>query len=150
MRWRKTRRGLGTYQDLVRTWDILGRDIQGLIVTNTKADKARWISASNQLLEIEPTHALQVRHLEAFKAKLQKNLQHSNNRLEVPMGRQQWAYRQRRNSAVELEGELDPDISFELENFDPQSTTDQDSQVTQEGAQTQDTSTTVDVDEAEL
>ena len=72
--WRKTTRGLGTYQCLVVTWDIMGQDIQELIVANIKAYRARRIAASTKLLEIEPTHALQVRNLEAFKAKLQKNL----------------------------------------------------------------------------
>ena len=80
-------------------------------------------------MEIEPTHALQVRNLEAFKAKLQKNLEHSHNRLEVPKHKWQRTYGQLRDSSVELESELDPAIFSELENFDPLSSTDnQDSQ----------------------
>ena len=90
-------------------------------------------------MEIEPTHALQVRNLEAFKAKLQKNLEHSYNRLEVPKHKQQRAYGQLRDSSVELEGELHPAISSELENFDPLSHTDN-NQHSQEDSTHQDNS----------
>ena len=69
---------------------------------------------------------MQVRNLQAFKAKLQKNLEHSHNRLEVPKHKWQRAYGELRDSSVELEGELDPAISSELENFDPLSSTDTD------------------------
>ena len=39
-----------------------------------KTDIVRRIAAATKLVEIEPTHALQVRNVEAFKVKLQKNL----------------------------------------------------------------------------
>ena len=61
--------------------------------------------------------------LEAFKAKLQKNMQHSHNGLEVPEEQRQWAYDELRDSSVELQVELDLDITHELENFDRKSTT---------------------------
>ena len=119
-------------------------EFQDLIVANTKADVARRIAASTKLLEIEPTHPLPLRNLTAFKEKLQKSLKHSHNRLEVPEDKRQRAYGQLRDSSVEMEGELDPAISSELENLDPQSLIDQDSQ------ESQNTSTTADEGEEEL
>ena len=64
------------------------------------------------------TNALQVRNLQAFKAKSQKNLAHSHNKLDVPKHKWQRAYGQLRDLCVEMEGKLDPTISSELENFD--------------------------------
>ena len=122
----KANRGSGTFQRLEATWDLLGTEIQGLIVANTNSDIAHRIAASTKLLEIEPTNALQVRTLQAFKAKWQRNLEHSNNRLGVPKHKRQRAYSQLRYSSVELEGELDPAISSELKNFDPLSSADTD------------------------
>ena len=113
-------------------------EFQDLIIANTKADVARRIAASTKLLEIEPTHPLPLRNLTAFKEKLQKSLKHSHNRLEVPEDKRQRAYGQLRDSSVELEGELDPAISSELENFDPLST--DDSQDSQEDSTHQDNS----------
>ena len=55
---------------------------------------------------------------------MQKNLEHSHNRLEVPNHKRQRAYGELRDPSVALEGELDPAISSELENFDPLSSTD--------------------------
>ena len=57
---------------------------------------------------------------------MQKNLEHSNNRLEVPKHKRQRAYGELRDPSIELEAELDPTISSELENFDPLSSTDTD------------------------
>ena len=57
---------------------------------------------------------------------MQKNLEHSHNRLEVPNHKRQRAYGELRDPSVDLEGELDPAISSELENFDPLSSTDTD------------------------
>ena len=81
-------------------------------------DIAHRIAASTKLLEIVPTHELQVRNLKAFKSKLQKNLQHLDNRLEAQQEKRQRAYCQLRDSSVELQGGLDPDISSDWENFD--------------------------------
>lgn len=66
--------------------------MQKLVVDNIKADIARQIPASTKLLEIELTHAFQVRKKKAFKTKLQQNLQHMHNRLNVLEKKQQRAY----------------------------------------------------------
>ena len=49
-----------------------------------------------------------------------------HNRLEVPKHKRQRAYGELGDPSVELEGELDPAISSELENFDSLSSTDSD------------------------
>ena len=111
-------------QRLEANYDLLGTEIQDLIVANTKADIACRIAACTKLLEIEATNVLQVRNLQAFNTKLQKHLEHSHNRLEVPKHKRQRAYGQLCDSSVELEGELDNTISSELENFDQVGSTD--------------------------
>ena len=139
----KTNCRLGTYERLTATWDLLGTDIQVLIVENTKAVIARRIAATTKLTEIEPTNALPVKNLEGFKAKLQKSLEHSYNRLEVPTHKRQRMYGQLQDSSVEMEGPLDPDVSSGLENSGPDSSTDQSSQGSSTNHGGEDSSATV-------
>ena len=104
---------------LQATWNLLETKFQDLIVTNMKADVARQIADSIKLLEIEPTHPLPLRNLTAFKEKLQKSLEYSHNRLEVLEDKRQQTHVQLQDSSVEMEGELDPAISYQLENLNP-------------------------------
>ncbi|RPB19635.1 hypothetical protein L211DRAFT_853019 [Terfezia boudieri ATCC MYA-4762] len=95
--------------------EIYPKAIQELIVNNIKAYLARRIAAQVRIVEIESVDAPQVEDEAQYEVELRKELEHSYDRLRVPVHKHHQEGSQLRDSSVELAGPLDPSVDDELE-----------------------------------
>ena len=72
---------LGMYTRLTKILEGYDSEIQDLIIDNFKADLARRIAASVKLVDRESMEVPDLEDARKYKAQLQKDLQHSYNRL---------------------------------------------------------------------
>ena len=93
---------LGMYMRLTKILEGYEPEIQDLIMDNFKADLACRIVASVKLVERESIEVPDLEDTRKYKAKLQKDLQHSYNQPSM----RQCTLRPSRDSSVEFDGPL--------------------------------------------
>ncbi|KAF8414675.1 hypothetical protein BGX38DRAFT_1147799 [Terfezia claveryi] len=103
-----------TYERLMNTWEIHPKVIKDLIVNNIKADLAHQIAAQVRMVEVEPVDIPQVEDEARYEAELRKELEHSYERLEVPVEKRRRKGSLLRDSSVELAGPLNLEVDDAL------------------------------------
>ena len=107
-----------------KTWNAHSPKVQDLIISNVIADLARRIAVRVVIVAIEPTDPPEVEDAAINQNELQKELEHSYDRLHVPQKKRRRAMRCWRDSSAELasplspEGVYDPSSDETLDNED--------------------------------
>jgi len=83
-------------------------------VSNIKADLAHRIAANVKIVEVESEDPPEVEDQESFEADLRKELEHSNERLDVSENKWLRMEGQLRDSLVELADPLSPAVTYSM------------------------------------
>ena len=108
---------IGTYERLQNTWKMHSAHIRALILGCIKTDLSRRIEASIRVVEIEPVEPPEVEDEVAYEQRLRRSLEHSCVKLNITRTRGKEARGRRatdelRDSSVEMQGPLEPDLEI--------------------------------------
>ena len=112
---------IGTYERLQNTWKMHSAHIRALILGCMKTDLSRRIEASVRVVEIELVEPPEVEDEVAYEQRLRRSLEHSCVKLNISRTRGKetqgrHATDELRDSSVEMQGPLEPDLEITYGN----------------------------------